>query len=188
MPQTSVKTDTTELPLPVIKYGDSLLRKKVKPVENFTHISEMVEKMFATMSKENGIGLAANQIGFSYNILVIDTRNCESEEQGKSYIFVNSEILSTKGESIMEEGCLSVPDIRAEIKRPETILLRYQDLDKKHHKKHFSGLVSRVIQHEIDHLNGKFFIDYLSPAKRMLIHKRLLEISKTGNPSSGIIL
>ena len=88
----------------------------------------------------------------------------------------------------MEEGCLSVPDIRAEIKRPEIITLQYQDFDKSIHEKTFSGIISRIIQHEMDHLSGKFFVDYLSPSKRMLIHKRLLEISKNGKPSTGIIL
>ena len=88
----------------------------------------------------------------------------------------------------MEEGCLSVPDIRAEIERPETITLKYQDLENNFHEKIFSGLISRVIQHELDHLQGKFFIDYLPPAKKLLINKRLLEITKTGRPSTGIIL
>ena len=88
----------------------------------------------------------------------------------------------------MEEGCLSVPDIRADIERPETITIQFQDLDEVSHEQTFSGLVSRVIQHEMDHLNGKLFVDYLTPSKRMLINKRLLEISKTGKPNTGIIL
>ena len=88
----------------------------------------------------------------------------------------------------MEEGCLSIPEIRAQIKRPETIMLRYQDVEQKFHEVYFSGLTSRVIQHESDHLNSKLFIDFLSQTKRMLINKRLLEISKTGKPSAGIIL
>jgi peptide deformylase len=88
----------------------------------------------------------------------------------------------------MEEGCLSVPDIRAEIERPETIILKFQDLEQNFHEKTFNGLISRVIQHELDHLKGKLFVDYLSPGKKMLIKKRLLEISKNGSPSTGIIL
>ena len=100
----------------------------------------------------------------------------------------NSQIIKKEGSIVLEEGCLSVPDIRADIERPETITLRYQDLYQNFHEKTFEGLISRVIQHELDHLQGKLFIDYLSPAKRVLINKRLLEISENGSPSTGIIL
>ncbi len=95
------------------------------------------------------------------NLLVVDTRNYD-EEEGKQYIFLNAEIIHSEGEAIMEEGCLSIPGIRAQIKRPETIQLKYQDIEQKFHQRYFSGFISRVIQHEIDHLNGKLFIDYLS--------------------------
>ena len=172
--------------LPVLKYGNSLLRKKVVDVTDFNELPRLVEKMFLTIQAEGGIGLAANQVGKSINLLIVDTNNME--EEGKSLIFINSKVIKTEGSCLMEEGCLSVPDIRAEIKRPEIITLQYQDLDKNVHHKSFSGLISRIIQHEIDHLSGKFFVDYLSPSKRMLIHKRLLEISKNGKPSTGIIL
>ena len=83
---------------------------------------------------------------------------------------------------------MSVPDIRADINRPETITLQYQDLDQNIHENTFRGIVSRVIQHELDHLQGKLFIDYLPPAKKLLINKRLSEITKKGSPSTGIIL
>ena len=174
--------------LPVLKYGDPRLRKKVRTIDDFTIIPEMVEQMFHTMAKEHGVGLAANQVGWSFNLMVIDTHNCEGEEGGEACIFINSEILTEEGEVIMEEGCLSVPDIRANIKRAEAITLKYQDINQNFHERYYSGLISRVIQHEMDHLNGKLFIDYLSQTKRMLINKRLLEISKTGRPSSSIIL
>ena len=104
------------------------------------------------------------------------------------YVFINSTIIDTDGICAMEEGCLSIPNIRAEIIRPEKIILKYQDLEENYHEKSFSGITSRVIQHEMDHLNGKLFIDYLPPAKKTLINKRLLEISKQGIPSTGIIL
>jgi len=112
----------------------------------------------------------------------------EGEEDSKPYIFINSEIIESEGSTIMEEGCLSVPDIRAEIERPETIIIKFQDLEQNFHEETFNGLISRVIQHELDHLKGKLFVDYLSPGKKMLIKKRLLEISKNGSPSTGIIL
>ena len=144
--------------------------------------------MFDAMYVERGIGLAANQVGWCINLLVMDTNNMEGEENNHPYVFINSEIIKTEGSIVIEEGCLSVPEIRAEIKRPETIILRYQSFDQTYQEETFTGLGSRVIQHELDHLKGKLFVDYLSPAKRMLINKRLLEISKTGRPTTGIIL
>ena len=174
--------------LSVVKYGNPILRKKVHQVINFSTLPGMIEQMFEAMYAEKGIGLAANQIGLSLDLLVLDTSNNEGEGESGSHIFINSKIVWTEGEVVMDEGCLSIPDIRAEIKRPETIKLRYLDLDQNIHERLFSGLTSRVIQHEIDHLNGKLFIDHLPQSKRILINKRLLEISKIGNPSTGLIL
>ena len=174
--------------LPVLKYGNPLLRKKVRPIHDFAIIPEMLETMFKSMEAENGIGLAANQVGFNYNLLIIDTRNYNDGEEGETHIFVNAEILHSEGEAIIEEGCLSIPNIHAEIKRPEAIVLKYQDVEQNIYERYFSGFISRTIQHEVDHLNGKLFIDYLPQAKRILINKHLLEISKTGKLSSGIIL
>ena len=179
---------TAKPTLKILKYGDPVLRKKVQNVSDFTNLPYLVEQMFNTMHEENGIGLAANQVGYSLNLLVLDTSNLEGEEDCNPYILINTEIISLNGSSIMEEGCLSVPDIRAEIERPETIIIKFQDLEQNFHEETFTGLISRVIQHELDHLNGKLFVDYLSPAKKILIKKRLLEISKNGSPSTGIIL
>ena len=173
--------------LPVIKYGESILRTKARTVKDFTIIPEIVSSMYETMRYENGIGLAANQVGWDLNLLIIDTRN-HDDENGYNQIIINAKIIHSEGEIIMEEGCLSIPNIRAEIKRPETIIIKFQNIDQKYYEQKYAGITSRAIQHEIDHLNGKLFIDYLPQAKRMLIKKRLLEISKTGNPSSGIIL
>ena len=182
------QTKQAKTPLAILKYGNPLLRKKVKDVLDFDHLAEFVERMFITMRNEGGIGLAANQVGESISLMVIDTSYTAGEEGNDKYCIINSKIIKTEGAVIAEEGCLSIPDIRAEIKRPEIITLQYQDLNQEVHKKIFSGLVSRVIQHELDHLAGKLFVDYLSPSKRTLIHKRLLEISKSGKPSTGIIL
>ena len=174
--------------LKVLKYGHPLLRKKVDNVIDFSGLNSLIDKMFLTMYEEKGIGLAANQIGVCINLLIVDSTPIEENEENKTYIFINSKIIESVGSIIMEEGCLSVPEIRAEIERPETITLQYQDLQKKVHEIKFSNIISRVIQHEIDHLEGKFFVDYLSPSKRILIHKRLLEISANGTPTTGIIL
>ena len=174
--------------LSLVFYGDPILRKQVEDIIDFTPLSGMIEKMLNIMYEENGIGLAANQVGLSLNLLVLDTSNVEGEFDSEPYIFINSQIIKKEGAIIMEEGCLSVPNIRAEIERPETITLKYQDLDENFHENTFTGLVSRIIQHELDHLQGKLFIDYLPPAKKILINKQLLEIANRGIPSTGIIL
>ena len=174
--------------LTVVKYGDPILRKPVEDITDFTSLPNMTEQMFNTMYEENGIGLAANQVGWSLNLSVLDTSNEEGEIDNGPYIFINSKVIKIEGTIVLEEGCLSVPDIRAGINRPETITLRYQDLYQKFHENTFRGIISRIIQHELDHLQGKLFIDYLSPSKRILINKRLLEIAENGIPSTGIIL
>jgi len=174
--------------LKILKYGNPILRKKVDDVVNFKNLPYLAKQMFNIMHDERGIGLAANQIGYSLNLMVLDTSNLEGEDNCKPYILINTEIIGSNGSSIMEEGCLSVPDVRAEIERPETIIIKFQDLEQNFYEKSFTGVISRVIQHELDHLNGKFFVDYLSPAKKILIKRRLLEISKNGSPSTGIIL
>ena len=174
--------------LPVLIYGNPILREKVRILNDFTSISNMVSQMIETMKAQRAIGLAANQVGLNVNLMVIDTRHYNEDADGEKHIIANAEILSNEGESIMEEGCLSIPDIRANIKRAEAITLKYQDINQNFHERYYSGLISRVIQHEMDHLNGKLFIDYLSQSKRMLIKKRLFEISKVGKPESGIIL
>ena len=176
----------TDPVLPILKYGDPILRKKVNNITDFTNICNIVELMFNTMYAEKGIGLAANQVGMNINLMVIDTSPIE--EDVETHVFINSNIIETKGSITMEEGCLSVPDIRAEIRRPEKIIMEYNNINNNLKEKQFSGLIARVIQHEFDHLQGKFFIDYLTQSKRSLINKRLVEISANGNPSTGIIL
>lgn len=172
--------------LPVVKYGDPVLRKKTEPVENISEILDLLDDMFETMYEEGGMGLAANQVGLDMYFTVIDISHAEENETPR--VFINMEVLESNGASDMEEGCLSVPDIRATVTRPEKVLLRYQDETGEVHEDQFEGLLSRVIQHEVDHLNGVFFTDHLTPAKRSMINKRLAEIAETGAPSTGIIL
>ncbi len=174
--------------LPVVKYGDPILRKKVKPVRDFSNLHGLIEDMLETMVEEEGIGLAANQVGRDMNLLVLDVSNIEGETETEPRVFVNMEIIATEGEVVMEEGCLSIPDIRAEIKRPETVTVKFQDVEGRFHEEVFSGLVSRVLQHEFDHLQGRFFTDYLPMAQKMIIRKRLKEISETGKPSVAVTL
>ena len=187
MPDKNININTEQI-LPVVKYGDPILRKKVHKVDNFSNLNTIINQMYKTMYNENGIGLAANQVGLNLNILILSIPLEGDDENRVQFEFINAKITDSSGESIMEEGCLSVPEIRAEIKRPESITLKYQSRDERYHESTFTGIESRVIQHEMDHLNGKLFIDYLPQSKKMLINKRLIEISKLGAPSTGIIL
>lgn len=172
--------------LEVVKYGNPILRKKTSPVANATDALPYIEDMLETMYEEAGMGLAANQVSLDMNFMVVDISHVEEDEYART--FINPEITGKEGTSEMEEGCLSVPDIRATIERAEKVQLRYLDEEGTEKESWFEGLMSRVIQHEVDHLNGVLFTDYLTPAKRGMITRRLAEIAETGAPSTGIIL
>ena len=141
--------------------------------------------MFDTMRNANGIGLAANQVGADKSIFVIDVSQVEDYEDTKPLALINPKIIKRSDEKvIMEEGCLSIPDIREEIARPETITIMYQDTDLKEHSLEADGLMARVMQHEYDHLQGILFTDLVSDViKKKLkrdmnkIRKRKVEIS-----------
>ena len=148
--------------------GDSILRKKTTDIKNFDdNLHKIVNNMIDTLHVEEGIGLAAPQIGLDKSILVIDISSIDENEKPMSCI--NPEIIATEGESVYEEGCLSIPGVREEVTRPEEIILKYQNETGKKHKEKFSGWKSRVLQHEIDHLNGILFVDRISPVKQKLL-------------------
>ena len=181
--------------LPIVAFGSPVLRKKcIEITSEYSQLNNLIENMWETMYHANGVGLAAPQINKSIRLFLIDTTPFIENEEKDDVIaikktFINPRIIEETGDEWdYNEGCLSIPGIRAEVTRPETILLKYQDIEQNIHETYFTGLVSRVIQHEMDHLDGKLFIDYLSQTKRILIKKRLLEISKKGRPSSSIIL
>ena len=176
--------------LPVVKYGDPILRKKVESVklDSIYTLTEFIDDMFDTMYEEEGIGLAANQVGVDMNLMVIDVTHLDEYENLEPMVFINTEIIEEEGSIEIEEGCLSIPEIRASIPRAESIVAKFYDEEGNSKTEKFSGMLCRVILHEIDHLNGKFFTDYLSPAKRKLVHSKLIEISKDGYPSTGVIL
>ena len=162
--------------LRVIKYGNPILRMKAKSIENIdTDIKQLVSDMIAIMQEEEGIGLAAPQVAQSISMLVIDMSLIEDE--GEPTAFINPEILESEGESILEEGCLSLPDIREEVKRPEIISLRYKNIDGEIVEKQIDGLLARVLQHEMDHLNGVLFVDRISSLKKKMLNKKLKEIA-----------
>ena len=160
---------------------------------NFIKVSNLVEDMFDTMYEEDGIGLAANQIGEDLNLFVIDISHTDETEQPR--IFINSNILEKKGECISVEGCLSIPGIQVELKRSEFITLQYYSLEGSQKKKEFNGLLARAIQHEMDHLNGIFIVDRLSDLVKMQYKKDLKAIeqnsvkeSKARKKNQGIVL
>jgi peptide deformylase len=163
--------------LEVLVYGDPVLRRKSAPIEEITdEIRQLAADMVETMYVEEGVGLAAPQVGRSIRMLVADP--LFDEETRPARVFVNPQILESWGEWKFDEGCLSVPGIRADVIRPEAIRLRYQDLDGIEHEEEMHEMWARILQHEIDHLDGKLFVDYLSPIKRSLIMKKLRALAK----------
>ena len=165
--------------LPIYTYGFDILRKKGKKIPAVDDdLVELVQNMFHTMHQASGIGLAAPQIGTDIALTVIDISKVEGEEKKKPLVLLNPKITDFHGACIMEEGCLSLPTLRAEVERPENIFLTYQDLDLNEIKIELDGLMSRVVQHELDHLNGILFIDHLSKPQKKLIKERLSMIKK----------
>ena len=134
--------------------------------------------MFDTMYEEEGIGLAANQVGVDMNIFIIDIAHTDENEFPR--IFINGAITKLEGESTFSEGCLSIPQVALEVIRPETILFKYQDINQKWHEEKFDGLLSRAIQHEMDHLNGVLIIDLIDEIQKAKVQK---EVNKIKNDS-----
>lgn len=156
-----------------------ILRKRAKPVTKVdTKLINLVQNMFYTMDRANGIGLAAPQVNQGISLAVIDISGIEEYKKEKPLVLINPEVLESHGEIEMEEGCLSIPELRDIISRPRDIFLRYRDFDLNEITLELNGFLSRVAQHEIDHLNGKLFIDYLPEEKKKEIKKHLSKIKK----------
>ena len=166
--------------LPVYLYGNEVLKKKAKHVTEITDTDiKLIQDMFDTMHHANGIGLAANQIGELKQILVVDISDMEAGKGTKPLAVINPEIIAESDEETeYEEGCLSIPDVREKVWRPEKITLKYNDVNMKETVLDAEGLLARVLQHEIDHLNGVLFVDYLSSTSRTLLRGKLSKISK----------
>ncbi|HIB79981.1 MAG TPA: peptide deformylase [Candidatus Marinimicrobia bacterium] len=161
----------------VVHYGDPILRKVCKPVKDFKKLSSLIDDMFDTMYEESGVGLAANQIGVDLNLFIIDISGIE-EETESVHIFINGEIMESSGESWFEEGCLSIPNVRLEVKRPEFIQFKYQDETGTEHIEEMGGLLARAIQHEIDHLKGVFIVDRVTKTVKMTVENDLKMIAQ----------
>lgn len=166
--------------LPVYLYGNEVLKKKAKHVSELTDGEiKLIQDMFDTMHHANGIGLAANQIGELKQILVVDISDMEAGKGTKPLVVINPEIIAeSDDETEYEEGCLSIPDVREKVWRPDKITLKYNDANMKEIVLDAEGLLARVLQHEIDHLNGILFLDYLSSTSRTLLRGKLSKISK----------
>ena len=168
---------------PVTVYGDSLLRKKAKPInKDYKGLHEVIENMWETMYYSDGVGFAAPQVGLSIRIFIVDASSGADEEpELKDFkkVFINPEIIETSGEEwIMNEGCLSLPEIREDVLRPDYVRIKYFDENFVEHEEEFKSFAGRVIQHEYDHLDGILFIDYLSPLKKRLLKGKLNSIAR----------
>ncbi len=168
--------------LPIFVYGQPVLRKKAEEINpDYPALDKLLTDMWETMDKCDGVGLAAPQIGVSVRLFVIDAGSFSEdypETDGFRKAFINPEIEETFGEEkLFNEGCLSLPSLREDVKRNDSIKIKYCDENFQIKTEEYSGILARIIQHEYDHLEGKMFIDRLSPLRRRLLKKKLDAIS-----------
>ena len=176
--------------LPIVAYGDPVLKKKAKEIsQDYPNVDTLLENMFETMYGAYGVGLAAPQIGLPIRIFIVDTtpfsddKELSPEEQnrlkGFKKVFINPKIEEESGDEwSFNEGCLSIPDVREDVTRKNTVVIQYMDENFKPHKASYNGLIARVIQHEYDHIEGILFTDKLSSLKKRLLKGKLTNISK----------
>ncbi len=158
-------------------YGNPVLRRKAETVTVFDDsLLDFIESMIDTLYEQNGVGLAAPQVGVSKRVVVIDTSCGEKEDE--VIALINPEILSGEGECTLEEGCLSIPKVWEEVTRPERIRVRYQDPEGTVHEEDAEGMLARVIQHETDHLEGILFVDRLGTVKKAFLARALRDIAE----------
>lgn len=166
--------------LPIYNAFHPVLKQKTKDVTHFDDkLKKLISDMFETMIFAEGIGLAANQVGQSISVLVVGDIKEDGILKHKSKAYINPVIEDWSEETVdYNEGCLSVPELREDITRPKAIQIKYYDEDMKEHREEVDGLLARVLQHEVDHLNGILFFERLSPIKRTLIQNKLKKIKK----------
>lgn len=176
--------------LSIVAYGDPVLRKTGKEIEkDYPNLKELINNMWETMNKAKGVGLAAPQVGLPIRLFLVDTSPFADDEdlsekeqktlQNFQKVFINAQMQEESGNKwVFNEGCLSIPDIREDITRKDTISIRYYDENFKLHTSTYDGLLARVIQHEYDHIEGVLFTDKLSSLKKRLLKGKLASISK----------
>lgn len=176
--------------LPIVAYGAAILRKVSEPINaDYPNLKVLIDDMWETMYESNGVGLAAPQINKHIRLFVVDSEqifsNAEPEDEsypdapGIKKAFINAQILELSGkEWIYNEGCLSIPKIREDVSRYETVKLSYMDEHFVEHIETFTGMTARVILHEYDHIEGKLFIDYIKPLRRKMLQGKLNDINK----------
>jgi peptide deformylase len=175
---------------PIVAYGDPVLRKVTVDIDKSYDVKKLSEDMFETMYNAKGVGLAAPQIGLNVRMFVVDGRPFNEGEDMKEReidpslidfkkVFINAEILEEDGDDWgFEEGCLSIPDVREDVYRPEYVTIKYFDEDWKEHTEEYEGLAARIIQHEYDHVDGILFTDHLNPVKKRMLKNKLAKITK----------
>jgi len=169
--------------LPIVAYGSKILRQETDEIdENYENLAQLIENMFETMDSADGVGLAAPQVGYAIRLFIIDTspmKDDDPELDNFRKVFINPIIIEEWGkEWLFNEGCLSVPDIREDIKRKPNIRIEYYDENFKLKEEVFDGVKARVIQHEYDHLEGLIFTDHVSMLKKKLLKSKLNSITK----------
>jgi peptide deformylase len=179
--------------LPIVAYGNPVLRKVAEDIdEHYPNLDKLIEDMWETMYASNGVGLAAPQVNRDIRLFVMDSAqifaNMDEEEKkeenypdapGIKQVFINAHIVEEHGDDwAYNEGCLSIPKIREDIYRAEEVTIDFTDEKFQKHRKTFNGVTGRIILHEYDHIDGKLFIDYISPLKRKLLKRKLDDISK----------
>ncbi|HMR73414.1 MAG TPA: peptide deformylase [Candidatus Saccharibacteria bacterium] len=175
--------------LPIVAYGDPVLRKKAEEIdEDYPDLRGLIDNMFETMYAARGVGLAAPQVGLPIRLFVIDASPFAEDDEDEpgdpslqdfKKVFINPIIIEETGEKwAFNEGCLSIPDINEDIVRPEHVLINYLDENFEEHEVGLSGLAARIVQHEYDHIEGKLFVDKLSPLKKAMLKGKLDAITK----------
>lgn len=177
--------------LPIVAYGSPVLRKVAEEITpDYPQLDKLIEDMWETMYASNGVGLAAPQVNKNIRLFIMDSAQIfehqEEDEKGQypdepgtKKVLINAHIKQLEGEDwAYNEGCLSIPKIREDVMRPQTVTVQYTDEHFQQHTETFTGITARIIQHEYDHIEGKLFIDYLKPLKKKMLQGKLNDISK----------